>query len=760
MCGIFGYNGSKRPSLDKIKILGLYNKSRGTDSSGLMVGKKVYKRIGGFDLFIENTDIKNKFETNTVIGHTRKSSSGSISLENAHPFSFIFNKKEEFPVAGVHNGTIYNINEIKEKYNVVSELKVDSAILIKALIENPKKVKNILRDYRGNAALLINDTREKNVLWLFKGASKNYASANNTVEERPLYMWTKSENEKYFSSIKDSLQAIGAKKEEIEDLPTNILMKFKNGKIEQEIKVDRKNSFRIQENTYSYSSGYSSHSRHNNCNNNKNNCNIIKKLLDPREDKIKNSVKQNLFNNITKEDRVFMENLRFKIFRYCDVEKKYRSYLLDGSYRLFPDGSFDRGVCINNKIYFNKESRDFFFYRGVMLHEPLSRKNIVKLNKFLEENNNSLKDGWAKTQFFLKFYYYFSEYPFTLYGNELDDQKAYKMAYQPIGNDDYIVSAFQGKTFDQFFDDFLKRIFTKNNSLNFKDKIIYPDVAEYKYNFEIPFARGGKIDFTAGRMNILDEKSRAVFINLEKDLIESKNGLDISGFTYLQEYYKEKNKESENENKELYKKNFAINKVISKLKRCTVLNLLEWDVSEINEEEILFSKDAILDYLNDLKAESGLNYMAEEKHIALCAVLDATFSTVFADETEVYWDSEKMEELYEKYSQGIFNDNKQNDLPFPESKTNEEEEDAYQEFLSETISNFFHEADSFISILEELCQEFPDVLKNEDIKRAYKCLTELTDSQYSIISEIEDFTGFEIDAIIEEDEEYEDAKFI
>lgn len=757
MCGIFGYNGSKRPSLDKIKILGLYNKSRGTDSSGLMVGKEVYKRIGGFDLFVENTKIANKFETNTVIGHTRKSSSGAISLENAHPFSFVFKKKEDSPVAGVHNGTIYNIDEIKKKYNVVSELKVDSAILIKALIENPDKVGNILKDYRGNAALLINDTREKNVLWVFKGASKNYVSANSTVEERPLYMWVKSENEKYFSSMKDSLKAIGADKDDIEDLPTNVLIKFKDGKIEKEIKVDRSKSFRIQESSYSYSTSHNNYSSNNNSKRDSE-----KKFLGPREDEIKDVVKSKLFNNVAKEERVFMENLRFKIFRYCDVKKQYRGFLLDGSYRLFPDGTFDKGSYINKKLYFSKESKDFFFYRGVMLHEPLSRKNIVKLNNFLKEKEIFESNGWAKTQFFLKFYYYFSEYPFSLYGEELSDKQLYRNAYQPVKDDDYVESAFKGESFDQFFEDFLKRVFVKSNILNYEKKIAFPDTARSEYNFEIPFARSGKVEFSQGRMSISDEKARSIFMSFEEDLIESKKDLDISGFIYLQNYYKKekenlsKKKEEESSNKG----NFVVNKVINKIKSSTVLNLLDWDISDIDEDDILFAKHDVLEYLNDLKSESELNDMAKDKYIALCAVLEASFPHVFADEPEVFWDTEEMERMYEKYSEGVFNDKKTNNSSSSEKDIEEDEEESYQEFLSETISNFFYETDSFIHILEELCQEFPEVLNNEDIMGAYNCLKELSKNRYSIINEIEDFTGFEVDPSEETEEDYEDSKFI
>lgn len=752
MCGIFGYNGSKRPSLDKIRILGIYNKSRGTDSSGLMVGKEVYKRLGNFNLFLENTEIKQKFETNTVIGHTRKSSSGAINLENAHPFSFVFREQKNFPVAGVHNGTIYNIDEIQEKYKVSTKLKVDSAILIKALIENPKKVGNILKDYRGNAALLINDTREKNTLWVFKGASKNYESATALVEERPLYMWVKSENEKYFSSMKDSLQAIGAKEKEIEDLPTNVLMKFKDGKIEKEIKVDRSDSFRIQKTNYSYS--YSNN--HDSNYNSNSNSNSSKKYVGPREDEIKDSVKTELYNDAAKLDRVFMENLRFKTYKYCSVDKQYKKYLLEGTLRLFPDGTYDRGIYKNKKLYYNENSRDYFFYRGIMLHDVLSRKNIIKLNNYLqdEKNKKTLPHGWNPDSFFLRFYSYFSEYPYVLYGEELTDRSLYQFSYQPASADDYFSSILENKTFDEYFEEFLEKVFKKNIGFSSEKRIVFPDLTKSSYEFHMPFARKGFAKFSNGKMNIEDEKSRPNFISLEDEYKDNSNKLNLGSFDQLKEYYEKEKKELN----DISEANEQINKILNSFKKANVKKLLDWDVHLFSEKEITFAKECILEYLQDLKAESELNVIASEKYDILSGILDANYPDVFENCPEVEWDEEKIQNLYEKYTFDLTDVEKNKKQKNKNSKIDKED----QEFISETITNFFYETDSFITILEEMCQEYPEILDNEDIMFSYKCLTELNSKKHTVVNEIEGIAEFDIEDInlFEDEEEFEDSKFI
>lgn len=93
---------------------------RGQESWGIAVhGYEIFKRLG---LILENPlDISylEKMEGNVGIAHTRYSTKGSTSIENAHPIDI----KGSFAIS--HNGTIANVDEIAKKVserNVVSEL--------------------------------------------------------------------------------------------------------------------------------------------------------------------------------------------------------------------------------------------------------------------------------------------------------------------------------------------------------------------------------------------------------------------------------------------------------------------------------------------------------------------------------------------------------------------------------------------------------------------------------------------------------------
>jgi glucosamine 6-phosphate synthetase-like amidotransferase/phosphosugar isomerase protein len=108
MCGIFAWSGSKPELFNKSKfdILGIYNDSRGGDSCGVSTDGEIYygvttncKKYSQF-LFEKNYLLPNKFPT--VIGHTRKSSVGSVNTENAHPFGFgVNNLNDSYEFVGV-----------------------------------------------------------------------------------------------------------------------------------------------------------------------------------------------------------------------------------------------------------------------------------------------------------------------------------------------------------------------------------------------------------------------------------------------------------------------------------------------------------------------------------------------------------------------------------------------------------------------------------------------------------------------------------
>jgi glucosamine--fructose-6-phosphate aminotransferase (isomerizing) len=121
MCGIFGYLGPRKNSLELV-IKGLQKlEYRGYDSWGVATDLKgelfIDKKVGKIsDANLDDfKDKKSKF----AIGHTRWATHGRVTDVNAHPhFS------NDKTIAVVHNGIIENYEELKEelgKENFISE---------------------------------------------------------------------------------------------------------------------------------------------------------------------------------------------------------------------------------------------------------------------------------------------------------------------------------------------------------------------------------------------------------------------------------------------------------------------------------------------------------------------------------------------------------------------------------------------------------------------------------------------------------------
>lgn len=249
-CGIFGWAGKSAKSFNKAKfdIQGLYNNSRGGDSCGVSSDGEIYYGIVGskhYSDFLHKQGYQPPVLIPTVIGHTRKSSSGAVNSNNAHPFGF-GDLNEKFEFVGVHNGTLHNQEDLAKKYNLDTEVKkennfgvmafdrkkIDSEILLEIIYK--EKNFRVLSDYIGGAALLFTDINEPNILYVFKGASRydNY-DAGIDYEERPLYYYKEHKNSLYISSMQESLEAIGGiANEDLFKFTENIVYKIKDGNID------------------------------------------------------------------------------------------------------------------------------------------------------------------------------------------------------------------------------------------------------------------------------------------------------------------------------------------------------------------------------------------------------------------------------------------------------------------------------------------------------------------------------------------------
>lgn len=247
MCGIAAFSGIKgltpeqaRVAANKMKILGLYNKSRGVHGCGLYVNGQIFKGIEEgkkntkeFDDFLSNPDfIWPELDLslgNIMFLHTRQATGGAHTEANTHPF-LIRSQDPKNNLVGVHNGTIENVWTMCTKYDVSyvdKHIQVDSKALY-TLID--KVGLDVLKEYKGFAALVWTKPSDPGSIYVYHGAARKERNDEKTYEERPMF-YMKTAEGLYFSSMESSLLAIReSAKQEVKCLDYNIVMKVTNGK--------------------------------------------------------------------------------------------------------------------------------------------------------------------------------------------------------------------------------------------------------------------------------------------------------------------------------------------------------------------------------------------------------------------------------------------------------------------------------------------------------------------------------------------------
>jgi hypothetical protein len=259
-CGLFAFIGADPTtfSVDKFNILGWFNDSRGGDACGRVVGN-ICQHGTGLQKTYKEFAVENKFPAgintyNTILGHCRKASSGGVNEIYAQPI--VLRKSdvnlkaikdtqlkkaikalnpEDIVFSGIHNGTVTNYRDLAPRYGIPTEDHNDSKVLLSALFYGNL---DVLSKYIGTAALVWHN-HITNKTYLFKGESRTYSDLATLSEERPLYCWFLDDNNRYVSSMEDSLSFIGAEADEIIDLAPNTVFVYKDGVRQKSIKIDR-----------------------------------------------------------------------------------------------------------------------------------------------------------------------------------------------------------------------------------------------------------------------------------------------------------------------------------------------------------------------------------------------------------------------------------------------------------------------------------------------------------------------------------------
>lgn len=391
MCGISGMISTRKDRFDWLKFntLGADNDVRGGDSIGRLVGDdyEVWVNPKGYttDYFdfvckFENSDAK---DVNMALCHTRKSSPGyKVTEAQAQPIVLpvTLSNGEIGMFAMVHNGTLHNVEELSEKYDVDYKDVTDSVVLATIIRDHGY---GVLSEYNGGATIVIRDDRKPNELTIFKGASVKYGTM--IEEERPLYLYKEDDDTMYFSSRKEGLLFIGGDLDSIEDLPTNVVMTINGNELLLKEEIDRTgrkqvkpyvpktNTWKKTEDSWDRSSGSSRYGSNWEDDYNEdfyshgNYFKENKRLPVKTESGVK--LDKVVAPDKTKTNKVEVLHDGFVIFKEGRYYK--RGELLNGTIRMASYGLFV-------KKKWSGPSTLYSFYNGILLDSDKSHKKITK----------------------------------------------------------------------------------------------------------------------------------------------------------------------------------------------------------------------------------------------------------------------------------------------------------------------------------------------------------------------------------------------
>ncbi|MBI5122524.1 hypothetical protein HZA75_01570 [Candidatus Roizmanbacteria bacterium] len=137
MCGVIGISTSSNHASYLVRRGLAALQHRGQESAGISAPKSTgeiltFRHMGLVPQAINDEILKKLGDNNLAIGHTRYGTSGSSSLDNAHPITL---KNGKYELSIVHNGNLPDVTNLREELKEYDEETNDTMLVAKLLLK-------------------------------------------------------------------------------------------------------------------------------------------------------------------------------------------------------------------------------------------------------------------------------------------------------------------------------------------------------------------------------------------------------------------------------------------------------------------------------------------------------------------------------------------------------------------------------------------------------------------------------------------------